>query len=152
MDEAGSSYIPVCSDGAVCVVSHRSNYQGSNFEAASFQVREINGATTQRACLTSPMRAANVPEFDIATEDPTRIINGVSFLHGISIDAGLGHHMSTDLYRAFHHGRCYELSINVAITSFANFDPGTVKEFTHDDEQRVRSELTLVLDSFRFLK
>jgi len=30
---------------------------------------------------------------------------------------GLGHGMGTDLYRAFHKSRCYELSINVA--SFA---------------------------------
>jgi hypothetical protein len=38
----------------------------------------------------------------------------VSFLHGASGGVGLGHSIGTDLYRAFHKGRCYELSINIA--------------------------------------
>jgi hypothetical protein len=150
-DQAGS-YSPACQSAVACVLYPPSKYTGTNFEAASFQEREIDDATTEGACLTSPMRAANVPEFDIATKDPRKIIHGVSFLHGISSDVGMGHYMGIDLYRAFHKSRCYELSINLAATSFANFDPGTVKEFTPEDEQRVRKELTTILDSFRFLK
>ncbi len=60
--------------------------------------------------------------------------------------------MGTDLYRAFHKSRCYELSINVATVSIGSFDPGAMKEFTCEDEQGVRNELTTILDSFRFLK
>lgn len=147
---ATAQVISVCQSGVACVV-YPSKYAGTNFEAASFEEREID-ATTKGACLTSPMRAEGIPEFRIATKDPRKIIHGIRFLHGISGDAGLGHYMGTDLYRAFHKRRCYELSINIASASFASFDPGTVKEFTHEDERRVHDELSTILDSFRFLK
>jgi hypothetical protein len=60
--------------------------------------------------------------------------------------------MSSDLYRGFHKRKCYELSVSIASSSFANFDPDTVKEFTREDERRVQSDLMVILDSFRFLK
>jgi hypothetical protein len=87
-----------------------------------------------------------------ATKDPTKIINRVRFLHGISTGAALGHYMFSDVYRAFHRSKCYELRINITSTEFSNFEPGAVKEFTRRDEQRVRNELTTILNSFRFLK
>jgi hypothetical protein len=127
-------------------------YEGSNFVAASFQEREGDDTTTESACLTSAMRAANVPEFTIAAKNPKRIISGVSFLHGISTSVGLGLYERTDLYRTFHKGICYELSFSIATNAFENFDPGTVKEVIHADELRVRGQLTAILDSFRFLK
>ena len=133
-----------------CVVFPESRYPGTTFVGASFDEREIDEATTKSTCLTSPMRAVNVPEFGIATEDPKRIINRVSFLHGISISVGSGTVVTTDVYRAFHNGKCYELSLNLATKQFANYDAGTVKEFTGEDS--VRNELTAILDSFRFLK
>jgi hypothetical protein len=133
-----------------CVVFPESRYPGTTFVGASFDEREIDEATTKSTCLRSPMRAVNVPEFDIATKDPKRIINRVSFLHGISVSVGSGTATTTDVYRAFHNGKCYELSLNFATTQFANYPTGTVKEFT--DEDRIRHELTTILDSFRFLK
>jgi len=147
-DRAG----PACESSAACVVYPASKYAGTNFEAAAFQEREIDDAATASACLTSPMKAPNGAEFDIAAKDPKRIINGVSFLHGITSEGAMGHYMDTDLYRAFHKGRCYELAISIGTRSFENFDPGTVKEFTTTDRQRLRGELTAILDSFKFLK
>jgi hypothetical protein len=146
------NYMPVCQSAVACVLYPKEKFAETNFEAASFQEREIDNATTEKTCLTSPMRAENVPEFDIPANDPRRVINGVSFLHGRSFEGGLGHSMGTDLYRAFHKGRCYELSINVATVSIGSFDPGAMKEFTREDLQGVRNELTTILDSFRFLK
>jgi len=146
------NYMPVCQSAVACVLYPREKFAQTNFEAASFQEREIDNATTDKTCLTPPMRAENVPEFDIPAKDLRRVINGVSFLHGRSYEGGLGHGMGTDLYRAFHKSRCYELSINVATVSIGSFDPGAMKEFTREDEQGVRNELTTILDSFRFLK
>jgi hypothetical protein len=151
-EQPALSYIPVCQSAVACVVYARSKYAGTNFQAAAFQEREIDEAITERACLTSPMRAPKVPEFYISTKDPTRIIKGVRFLHGTSFSFGLGNYMNTDLYRTFHKSRCHELSISVATSGFWVFDSGAVKEFTPEDEQHVRNELTMVLDSFRFLK
>lgn len=151
-DHAGPRHLAVCESAVVCVVYPESKYAGTNFEAAAFQEREIDGATSASACLTPPMKAPNGAEFDIATKAPKRIINGVSFLHGINSEGAMGHYMNTDLYRAFHKGGCYELGINIETTSFANYDPGTVKEFTTGDQERVRGELATIVDSFKFLK
>jgi hypothetical protein len=95
------------------------------------------------------MRAPNYPEFRVAKDPGT--INGVRFLHGISTDVGLSQYTNTDLYRAFQRGKCHELSITIASSSFGSLDPGTVREFTSKDDQRVRSELTTILNSFRFM-
>jgi hypothetical protein len=149
---AGSSYISVCESAAACVLYPRSTYEGTNFEAASFREREISDATAESACLAPPAPLGGLPEFVTDAKDPSRNINGVRFTHALSGDAGMGHYLNSDLYRAFHQGKCYELSINVAITSFANFDPGAVKEFTHEDDQHVRAELATILDSFKFLR
>ena len=95
------------------------------------------------------MRTEDIPEFSVPAKEPRRIINGVGFLHGVSSGVAAGHSIATDLYRAFHKGRCYELSINIALVSLGAFDPGTIKEFS---DKRVENELTTILDSFRFLK
>jgi hypothetical protein len=140
---------PTCQSAVAYVVYPRDRYSGTNFSGAWFEERVIDDATTRGVCLTSPMRAPNYPEFRVAKDPGT--INGVRFLHGISTDVGLSQYTNTDLYRAFQRGKCYELSITIASSSFGSFDPGTVREFTSKDDQRVRSELTTILNSFRFM-
>jgi hypothetical protein len=151
-DNLGAVCFGLFESAKACAVFPQSRYAGTNFAYASFEELEIDKATTERACLTPPMRAANVPEFDVPKRDPKRIINGVRFLHGISIGVGGGTAVTTDVYRAFHKGKCYELSVNIASSNIAYSDPGTVKEFTREDEKKVRSEIMAILDSFRFLK
>jgi hypothetical protein len=146
----GAGQVPTdtCQSAAACVVYPRDRYAGTNFLAASFEERVIDGAKTKRSCLT-PQMNASIPEFTVA-RDP-KIINGVQFLQGTSADAAASLYMSTDLYRTFHRGRCYELSINLATNSFGSFDPGTVMEFTTQDDLRVRNELRTILHSFKFV-
>ena len=151
-DETGF-YMPVCQSAVACVAYPRTTYAGTNFLAAAFQAREIDDATTENVCLRPPILAANGgPQFNTATKNPTKIINGVSFLHGISGGVAMGNYMNSDLYRTFYRSKCYELSISISATRFENFDPGAVREFTSGDEQRVTNELTMILNSFRFLK
>jgi hypothetical protein len=145
---AGQGPSDTCQSAVACVVYPRDRYAGTNFLAASFEERVIDGAKTKRSCLT-PQMNARIPEFTVA-RDP-KIINGVQFLHGTSADNAASLYLSTDLYRTFYQGRCYELSISLATNSFGSFDPGTVREFTSNDDQRVRRELTTILDSFRFV-
>ena len=144
--------IPVCQSAVACVVYPRSTYEGTNFQAAAFQAREIDDATTENVCLRPPILAANGPRFHTATKDPTKIINGVSFLHGTDSSAAAGSYSGSDLYRTFYRSKCFELSINITATRFENFAPGAMREFTSRDEQRVENELTIILNSFRFLK
>jgi hypothetical protein len=149
-DEVGVSYIPVCSDGAVCIVSRRSASEGTNFQAASFQEREIQDATSQAVCLRG--LPENAPTYPLPKDDQKRVIGGVVFTHGSETGAAMGHYISSDFYRVFHKSKCYELSVRITSSTFANFDPGTIKEFTSEDKKRVQSDLMAILNSFRFLK
>jgi hypothetical protein len=149
-DEVERSYIPVCSDGAVCVVSRRSYFAGTTLQAASFQEREIADATTRVACLKGPPE--DIPQYRLPKSDRKRLVGGLTFRHWQSAEVGLGNGLSTDYYRVFHGQKCYELSLNIAESSFANFDPDTIKEFTRDDEAKVMRDLRGSLNSFRFLK
>jgi hypothetical protein len=147
--EIGVSMFPVCNDEAVCVVSRREYYAGTNLQAASFQEHEIRDATTEVACLKGPPE--DVPTYNLPGADRKRTIGGVVFTHGRSAEVGAGSGITSDFYRVFHRNKCYELSFSIAESSFANLDPSRVKEFTRVDEGRVQSELIAILDSFRFL-
>jgi hypothetical protein len=149
-DEVEHSYIPVCDEATVCVVSRRDYFAGTTLQAAAFQEREISDATNRDACLKGPPE--DVPQYRLPKSDQTRVINGVTFRHWQSAEVGAGNSLSTDYYRVFHGQKCYELSLNIAESSFANFDPGTIKEFTRDDESQVMRDLMVSLNSFRFLK
>ena len=65
-------------------------------------------------------------------------------------EGGLGHGLGEDVYLTYHNGKCYQLEIRIGESSFANYDPGTIKEFK--DYAKVSRELRRVLESFRFLK
>ena len=149
-DEEGVSYFPVCADPTVCVVSRRNYFSGTNFQAASFAEREITDATSKLACLKGP--ADGIPRYPLPESDQTRVISGLTFGHWLSGEVGAGNGSTTDFYRVFHGHKCYELSLVIAESSFGNFDPGTKKEFTRDDERRVMRDLMVSLNSFRFLK
>jgi hypothetical protein len=126
-----------------CVVFPENKYAGTTFAGAFFQEREIGEATTESECLT-------FEEFYVKGADPIKIINRVKFKHESGTAAAAGTSIDMDAYRAFHKGKCYELNLNVAMVNVANFDPGTIKEFT--DENHVKEELIKILDSFRFLR
>jgi len=58
--------------------------------------------------------------------------------------------MSEDIYRTFHNAKCYDVEIRMTASGFANYEPGTIKEFK--DYDKVSGEMKRILDSFRFLK
>ena len=82
----------------------------------------------------------------------TEAVNGVEFQTSHQTSAAMGHGMSQYSYRSFDRGACYELDIKIATSSLGGYSPGTVKEFTEEDEQRVQASLAKVLSTFEFLK
>jgi hypothetical protein len=153
------SYIPVCeADAIVCVTYPVKQFEGSNFGAASFQVREIHyglETMTPDGCATphpleEPAGVPSHPEFLISAQHPAEIIGGVLFVHGINGDAAMGHASSVDLYRAFHQKRCFELSLTETETT-AEADP-PMKTLTDAQQKDVDGSLAQILHSFRFLK
>ena len=66
---------------------------------------------------------------------PAETISGVLFVHGTTDEAALSHSSSVDLYRAFHGGTCFELSLTESETNPDVSDP-PMKTLTPDKLRR----------------
>lgn len=117
-----------------------------HFVGAAFFISEIQPARTESECL------AGSPDWLVTNSkvEPTKI-NGITFKAWDIEDNWAGGGQSGPVYRSFHHGKCYELGIQIAI-SRAEYDPGTFKEFTEQDRSEVDDRLRQALNSFVFLK
>jgi hypothetical protein len=80
------------------------------------------------------------------------VIDGVRFAHTVEEDAAMSHIIESNLYQGFKNGKCYQLAIRVTSTNFAVYSPGSIKEFTKQDNEQVVRDLTRILDSFRILR
>jgi hypothetical protein len=155
------SYIPPCDEDAiVCVVYPKKQFEGTTFESAAFQVREIHRPLeemTPDVCVTpftktdDGERFSPGPEFLISAQHPEEMIGGVLFVHGDAGGVAAGHSISVDLYRAFHRPNCYELSLRKSGGSPGDFDPPK-KTLTHATQKDMDESLSEILHSFRFLK
>jgi hypothetical protein len=117
-----------------------------HFVAATFFVSEILSAKTGKECLKGS------PNWFVINSKPgTTTINRVTFETFEIGDNWTSGGQSGPAYRTFHNGKCYELGIQT-VTSRAEYDPGTVKEFTEQDQSEVTGRLRQALDSFVFLK
>jgi hypothetical protein len=154
------AYIPACDqDAIVCAVYPAKQFEGTNFGAAAFQVREIHtnrAMMTPDLCVTPNSRGTSAgvsewPEFLISAQHPAEAIGGVLFVHGITGGVAMSHSGSVDLYRAFHQKKCFELSLSESETEPHVADP-PLKTLTHVQQKDLDESLTRVLHSFRFLK
>lgn len=137
------SYLAVCPQEAQVCVSYRdARLRRTNFGAAAFSVSVLPTGTTEAACKTSP--ESNFPP------QPDVKIGSVAFQHFTTEDAAMSHSLTSQLYRSFHAGRCYELQASIMKTSFGVYPPGTKREFTTTAEQRVKQALDRIALSFRF--
>jgi hypothetical protein len=138
------SYIPVChNDSLVCITVASNRFSGTTFGDASVEVMLL-AVNTEQACM-------NDSEFQIDAKHPSRRIDGRRFLHAFDEGAAMSHYIETHRYRGYNRGRCYELALHVTFTNYKVYDPGTIKEFTSNDEEQVITELKRIIDSFRFL-
>ncbi|MFY9791584.1 MAG: hypothetical protein WAJ99_10385 [Candidatus Sulfotelmatobacter sp.] len=116
------------------------------FVAATFYVSEILSAKTEEVCLKG-----SPGWFVIKSEAETTTINHLTFKAFEIGDNWTSGGQSGPAYRTFHSGKCYELGIQ-NVFSRAEYDPGTVREFTKQDSSDVEDRLRQALNSFVFLK
>lgn len=148
------SYIPVCRDESlVCITFPRGRYEGTNFGDASIEISVLPAKTSQACLIPGKFELSTLPdaEIQIDAKNSSRMINGIRFLHAFDGGVALSHWIATDRYRGYKNGRCYELAIQVTCANFHVYEPGTIKEFTEQDEQEVTAQLRRILDSFRSL-
>jgi hypothetical protein len=112
------------------------------FVAATFYVSEILSAKTEEACLKGS------PDwFVIKSETETTTINHITFKAFEIGDNWTSGGQSGPAYRTFHSGKCYELGIQ-NVFSRAEYDPGTIKEFTKKDSSEVEGRLIKTSSQF----
>jgi len=146
------TYIPICAkDSLVCVVSPKGEFQGTNFEASGFQVRDILRysvpPTNADECVTPYGKAWDA--FLISAQHPVQVIGGVSFIHGSFGEEVMGNIEDMQVYRAFHNGRCFELSVTEDESNPANFD-SPPKTLTPAQNKEIEQTMSKILESFRF--
>jgi hypothetical protein len=149
------AYFPMCdnefssgSDTLACFAYPKSRFKDyPTFEAGTFSAAEIKDATTQKDCVNFPSDAY----FDLRRKSLTRIFKGVEFQQFELAEGGMSQGLDRQVYRSFHEGTCYELSVKIATITPGVLAPGTGKEFSEKDRKEVRDRLEQSLHSFRFL-
>lgn len=131
-----AGYIPVCDDRGnpdsntfVCFAYPAVEFKDyPTFEAATFSVAVIETARTERQCFSELLdEALDKP----GTANFTRI-NSVRFRVFQTGGRAMNQYVESHLYRSYHRGGCYQLSIRTETASAAVFDPG-FKELTKKD-------------------
>jgi hypothetical protein len=115
------------------------------FSGAALFLAEIGAASTSQACLEGSKN------WLIEGTKSVRV-GSVKAKHFRTSDAWTSGGQTGDIYRVFHGKKCYELGIQQAGTSAGAYNPGTIKEFTKQDQDMVYTCLKKAVDSFRFLK
>jgi hypothetical protein len=137
-----SYYIPVCDSETMlaCLVYPEEKYKGTNFEGGGFSVNLIRSAGTEKKCAT--YRGETLIDY--------RLINGIKFYSTEDGTGAAGHKSLDRVYRTMRGENCFEVVLRVNESQFANYEPGTIKEFTADDEKVVFNLFTNVLKTFNF--
>jgi hypothetical protein len=116
-----------------------------SFVSATFYVSQIESAKTEKLCMDGS------PDWFVIKANGVTTMNHIVYQAFVIGDNWTSHGQAGPAYRTFHDGRCYELGFQT-VMSRAEYDPGTVKEFTKQDQSEVESRLRTPLNSFVFLK
>ncbi len=152
VQDSCGGYGGVCDDGAdsnhdtlVCFAYPRNRYTNTPaFQAAASAVGVI-GVHEEKKCL------AVSPNWNVDRIAKPAMIGSVLFNVYSTSSAGMSQGIDATIYRAFHAGKCYQLSIAMAQANAKAFDP-PVRELSKQDTKEVMRSLEQARDSFRFLK
>jgi hypothetical protein len=147
-------YVPVCDERGdpanntlVCLAYPKVEFNDyPTFEAATFSVALIETVRTERDCYSQLLNQA----VDKPGSAKFAKINGVKFRIFLSFTSSSNQGVEGRLYRTFHEGSCYQLSIRAETVPAEIFDPG-VKVLSKKDWANVNGRLEECLRSFRFL-
>jgi hypothetical protein len=129
------AYIPPCKA-----------FAGTNFESAGLSIKKREELKTEKTCMeTSPEGYSNVlPNTKIPKADYT-----TGIFEGLGGGAGAGHMAEGSIYRLFYkkNSSCYEIQTRIGYTQFANYEPGSIKEFTTEDKDLLKVRLENILSN-----
>ena len=138
------SYIPACDEGfAYCLYYAGDRYAGTNFESAGVGIRRRDDLAAADRCLQTP--PDGYPDLKPSVSLAAQGYSSAAF--GPTGDAAAGHYASGAVYRLATAGRCYEIETRVGETQFANYEAGTIREFTDADQAALEAEQRAIIDS-----
>ncbi len=139
-----ASYIPPCNPGFdYCLHYLGPKYQGTNFDSAGIRI-DTRDDFSGELCLTKPPLGHDLTP-GIVTND-RYVTARFAPLGG----AGAGHYSTGALYRIWYEGGCYELETRIGLSQFANYEPGSIREFTADEQSRLESALIGIVENIAF--
>ena len=102
-------------------------YDKTNLGEVYLFISSASDAQVVAAC-TEPNQNGGGPELVVGNE----VVNGFTFVHSTSEDAGAGNYYQQEIYRMVNKNVCYEVIYFIHSTSIDNYTPGTVTEFDRD--------------------
>ncbi len=136
-------YIPVCdpAHALVCFPYAPPELAGTTFGNAAFSIHLRGDIETEAECLAvQPAETAH----------GAVMLGETVFSSFAFADAAMSHRLDGWNYRSFRNGNCYELATRITSTVYEVYEPGTIREFTEEDQASVRAALDAILKSFRF--
>ena len=115
-------------------------YSGTNLLDACVAIRVDDNQAARETCL----RARDDHEDFLGEEQ----INGIPFAKIGRSGVAAGHIYDVTSYRTVHADACHEITLLIHTANIGVYEPGTVAEF---DEKTVKSKLSTILHTFRFL-
>jgi hypothetical protein len=137
------SYIPACDDNFdYCFYYNGNDYKGTNFESAGIRIKKRTDLVNETKCLTVPPLGYDNIQTKVVPQEgySTSVFSPIG-------DAGMGHYAEGLLYRLFVKNTCYEFETRIGSSQFANYEPGTIKEFTVSDRQNVKDKISNFMES-----
>lgn len=144
-----TSYIPACEDGFdYCLYHNNTAYDGTNFDSAGVRIEKRVDITSENVCLTKPPTGYK----SLIPITNKKVLYATSVFSPVG-DAGAGHYSSGSIYRLFIASTtCLELETRIGESQFANYETGTIQEFTKDKRLLVENKLKSILDGITINK
>ena len=143
--------ITVCnfSTALVCVIYPIETEEETRFEAAGFSVDAVPGVTNESDCLNYSDQTTQ--QGGEALKLTSISINEHIYHHASARRKTPGHLQAADLYRTFHHDKCYELQVEVSLAEAASApQPSRLVSLGDAKADSARESLRLILSSFAF--
>lgn len=141
------SYIPPCNEGFnYCIYYNGQAFAGTNFESAGIRISKRADLRDETSCLTTPPDGYT----NMKPSTSKQASYSASIFSPIG-DAGAGHYANGEEYRLWVQNICYEIETRIGETQFANYPPGTIKQFTEDDRNAVYKSFNSIISSLKIL-
>lgn len=138
-----SSMIPVCGEAFdYCLYLPESEFAGTNLSAAGLRISERDDLTAEISCLLAQPAGWRDLQPAVLRGAPL----STSRFGGLGQGAA-GSYSRGDLLRLWTGENCYEFESRMVLTRYENYEPGTITEFSEEEQDALAERFGGVIDS-----